>query len=288
MKYWKLLCADLMMLLFCSSLVRAQDFETAIKEVIPQGVEIGMSSSSLKQTRPSLLDGPTAANPRGEPHQTFMETQGLGKPGYVSFWYLTSNNRVVGVMKTKGHAGIAESVFVNQAQRLFVDLTVTLGTPSQEKILRKADESFIPVRADVWKDPASGLMIYFVATTKEITTAVIGPSDFPLSQVFIRPDPQRFPLEQPKEVSIRDIDRAPPEQQSGLVDQVPRSNEQLDAVPASGNHQESPRSNPRATNPREDEQTATPKNTNYVVWVLSAVVLLGLAAIFAVRKSRSY
>ena len=288
MRFFKILCADLMVLIFCSSFVRSQDFGAAAKEIVPNGVEIGMLISDLKENRPTIFDGPSAANLRGEPHQTFMETQGLGKPGYVSFWYFTSSNQVVGAIKTKAHAGIAEAVFVNEAQRIFADLVSNLGKPFQDTILRKDAESFIPVRADVWKDPASGLMIYFVATTREITTAVIKPSDFPINQVFIRPDPQRFPLGQSKEISIRDIERSASEPQPVPAVQDPQSNEQSESVLAGSSHEESPRSNHSVTNKRQDEQTATQRNPNYVAWVLGAVALLGLAIIFAVRKFRRF
>ena len=59
----------------------AQDFDAAIKMLLPDGLETGMPVPILKSRRPKIFDGPEAFDPQGESHKIYMETQGLGKPG---------------------------------------------------------------------------------------------------------------------------------------------------------------------------------------------------------------
>jgi hypothetical protein len=62
----------------------------------------------------------------------------------------------------------------------------------------------------VWTDDATQLSFYFIATTKEITTAVVASSDFPMEQVLIRPDPKRFEVEDKAAQTVADLPRSPP------------------------------------------------------------------------------
>jgi len=225
------LCVSIAVLVFgCLAVVSAQDFESAISRIAPSGVRLGLDAEELKATRPDVYQGPSAAMPKppqtdSNQFSTYMEVQGMGKPGHVSYWYLLSQNQVVGVLKTTNLIGIDDKARVVAAQSLFRELTTLLGDSQKEPILRKGGTAFVPVRSDVWKDSESGSTIYFIATDKEITVAALAQSNFPIEQVFIRPNAERFPLENPAEASIRDLDRPdaakPPTTQHSLQAQAP-------------------------------------------------------------------
>jgi hypothetical protein len=194
------------------ALAKAQDFDAAISRVFPSGVYFGLNADQLKATRQKIFEGPAASIP-GSPQvvsnqfTSYMEIEGLGKPRSISYWYLLSENKVVGVLKITNTIGIDDQARMKSAQQLFNELTASLGGSQKESILRKGKTAFVPVRADVWKDRKNGSEIYFIATNAEITVAALTQSDFPTEQILIRPNAERFPLEKPADASIVDIDR---------------------------------------------------------------------------------
>jgi hypothetical protein len=197
--------------------VWAQDFDSAVSRIAPSGVRLGLSLEELKTTRPAVFEGPSATMPgsartASPQFPTYMENQGLGQAGHTSYWYLLSQNKVVGILKTTNLVGIDLEAGNLTAQRMFSELAESLGKGQQESILRKGQTAFVPVRADVWKNSASGQTIYFIATNKEITVAALAPSDFPFGQVLIRPNAERFPIEAPAERTIQDLHRTSPAQ----------------------------------------------------------------------------
>jgi hypothetical protein len=135
-----------------------------------------------------------------------MELQGMGAPGHLSYWYLCSHEKVVGVLRTRSLIGTDAGASKEAAQQTYRGLAEQLGSSGQETLLRKGATAFVPVRADVWRSK-EGRAVYYIATDHELTVAVVEPSDFPLDQVFIRPDPQRFPMEEPSQKSIADLER---------------------------------------------------------------------------------
>jgi len=189
------------------SSANAQNYKTIVREILPQGVELGISSESIKKLRSASFDGPTAADAQGGQYRTFMEIEGRGAPGATIYWYLCSNDRIVGALRTKNLFGVDDAKSVDEAQRIFLEIRKELGDSTQIATIKKGTRAFISVKTDVWKDSSSGLKIYFLATTKEITVAAIAPSDFPMAQVFIEPDARRFPLESRDERKIYDIER---------------------------------------------------------------------------------
>ncbi len=197
--------------------VLAQDFDSAVSRIAPSGVRLGLSLEELRATRPTVFEGPSATMPGSDrtaspQFPTYMENQGIGQAGHTSYWYLLSQNKVVGILKTTSLVSIDLKAGNLAAQRLFSELSELLGTQQQESILRKGQIGFVPVRADVWKNAATGQAIYFIATDKEITVAALAQSDFPLGQVLIRPNAERFPIEAPAERTIRDLERTSPPQ----------------------------------------------------------------------------
>lgn len=187
----------------------AQDLSAATGTILPDGVRLGMSTAELKKARPKAFEGPSASLPIGgysETHRTLMEVLNMGSPGHHSFWYLVTREKLVGVLKTRSLVGIDAGFAQSTAQQTYGQLSERLGAARQETLLRKGSAAFVPVRADVWRSQA-GTTIYFIATDHEMTLAVVEATDFPLAQVFIRPDPQRFPVEDPSKSSIIDIER---------------------------------------------------------------------------------
>lgn len=194
--------------------LKALDFDAAIRQISPPGVLLGTTATQLKTERANLFEGPSAFLPSIVGSQqapktfpTFMENQGVGRPGSLSYWYLVSEDRVVGILRTKSMVGLSPEVGVAEAQRLLSGLARLLGDARQETLLRKGAVAFVPVRADVWNDSTSGRTIYFVATDREITVAAVEASDFPLGQVFVQPNTERFALEKDTERTVHDIAR---------------------------------------------------------------------------------
>lgn len=287
------LCASIAVLvLICLDVVSAQNFESATSKIAPSGVRLGLNVEELKATRPDVYQGPSAAMP-GSPQAdskqfaTYMEVQGMGQPGHVSYWYLLSKNQVVGVLKTTNLVGIDEEARGTSAQTLFRELTSLLGVSQQESILRKGGTAFVPVRSDVWKDSESGRAIYFIATDKEITVAALAQSNFPIEQVFIRPNTERFPLENPAEASIRDLDR-PNLDKSPITQRSARAhgNPDLQSTPSTkAGTTDQLAKQPSASGGVIEEQN---KQRSFpVVLVFGAVVLAALALAVFYYKRRS-
>jgi hypothetical protein len=181
--------------------------------IAPDQVTLGMSLASLKAVRPKVFDGPEASRPN-DPQQrkwpTMMEIVDLGQPSQVSFWYLFSNDKLTGLLRTRNLVLVPPERRNVQASSLYAGFARLLGVPRQESLLRKGDVSFVPVRADVWTDDATQRIFYFIATTKEITTAVVASSDFPMEQVLIRPDPKRFEIADKAAQTVADLPRSAP------------------------------------------------------------------------------
>jgi hypothetical protein len=62
-------------------------------------------------------------------------------------------------------------------------------------VLRNGESGLVTVQAEIWRDDAAGCTACFIATTQEITTALVVPSHFPLNRIFMSPDPERFATE---------------------------------------------------------------------------------------------
>lgn len=200
--------ASLALFCFIACLASAQDFNAAVETIIPEGIRLGMGVADLQQVRPTTFEGPAVALPGGQDakmYRTLMEVQNIGAPGHLSYWYLCSHEKLVGVLLTRSLVGIDTESSKDAAQQTFSKFAQQLGSARKETLLRKGEAAFVPVRADVWRSK-EGRAIYFIATDREMTVAVVEPSDFPLAQIFIRPDPQRFPMEEPKR-TIADLER---------------------------------------------------------------------------------
>jgi len=196
--------------LFTVATLQAQNFDAAVNQIAPSGVQLGTFVEDLKAARTNLFEGPVATWPGVQQSKTypiFMENQGVGAPGHLSYWYLTAQDRVVGVLKTRSLVGISRESGEEDARQMFLRLSKQLGQARQETLIRKGVIGFVPVRSDVWNDPSSGGKVYFIATDKEITVAAVEASDFPLGQIFIRPNDERFPLENESERTVHDIAR---------------------------------------------------------------------------------
>lgn len=206
-------------LLFVAS-ADAAESSAAEALIAPGKVALGMSSAALKAVRPKAFDGPQASRPN-DPQQrkwpTMMEVTDLGQPSQVSFWYLFANDRLTALLRTRNLVLVPPAGRIAEASSAYDALYGLLGPPRQESLLRKGDSSFVPVRADVWTDDVARLTFYFIATTKEVTTAVVAPSDFPMEQVLIRPDPKRFEVEDKAAQTVADLPRSQPQDGDGAA-----------------------------------------------------------------------
>jgi len=201
--------ASLALFCFIACLASAQDFNAAVETIIPEGVRLGMGVADLQQARLTTFEGPAVALSGGQDakmYRTLMEVQNIGAPGHLSYWYLCSHEKLVGILRTRSLVGIDPESSKDATQQAFSKLAQQLGSARQETLLRKGEAAFVPVRADVWRSK-EGKAIYFIATDREMTVAVVEPTDFPLAQIFIRPDPQRFPMEEPEKRTIADLER---------------------------------------------------------------------------------
>lgn len=196
----------------CLSYADEEKFASIALKVAPSGVSLGMHFERLKAVRPTIFRGPSAEDPRKldggiQCYVTFMEVEGIGNPGHTSYWYLLDNGEVVGIIKTLSGSGVDEDVHEKTTRSLFFELTASLGSPEQRSVVRRDGVSFSSVRADVWEDSVSGRKIFFVATNKEITIAVLSKSSFPVDQVFIKPNFERFPEIDASTTSLGDVER---------------------------------------------------------------------------------
>jgi hypothetical protein len=178
--------------------------------IAPAQVRLGMSLADLKAARPKAFDGPSASktnDPQKRKWPTMMEVIDLGQPSQVSYWYLFSSDKLIGLLRTRNLVLVPPDAGNAEASSVYDAITGLLGASRQESLLRKSDTAFATVRADVWTDDVTRRSFYYIATTKEITTAVIAQSDFPIEQVMIRPDPKRFEIEDKGTQTITDLPR---------------------------------------------------------------------------------
>ena len=245
---------------------------TAEVLIAPGQVALGMSLAALKAVRPKAFDGPGASRPN-DPQQrkwpTMMEVIDLGQPSQVSFWYLFSNDKLSGLLKTRNLVLVSPEMRNGEASDAYDSLAELLGEPRQESLLRKGDASFVPVRADVWTDDVKRLSFYFIATTKEITIAVVAPGDFPMEQVLIRPDPKRFEVEDKTAQTVVDLPRSLPLGEGGeprasrtLVPSIPSQSQPKQVRPTTSVNP------PKADQPKDGAQS-------FGLWTLGIIVALG-------------
>jgi hypothetical protein len=224
-------CRRLLAGILLATSADAADFSAAEALIAPGQVRLGMSIADLKAVRPKVFEGPETRRPDDVQNRmwpTLMEVIDLGKPSQASFWYLFSNDKLIGLLRTRNLVLVSSEGRNAEASAAYDAFAGLLGVPRQESLLRKGDRSFVPVRADVWTDDAARLSFYFIATTKEITTAVVTPSDFPTEQVFIRPDPKRFEIEDKKSQTVNDLPRS----QAQAGESASRANESPASIPS--------------------------------------------------------
>ncbi len=253
--------------------------------IAPEKVTIGMSLAALKAVRPKSFDGPEAYKPADTKQRkwlTMMEIIDLGQPSQISFWYLFSNDKLTGFLRTRNLVLVPPDGRVAEASSAYDSFTGLLGEPRQESLMRKGDSSFVPVQADVWTDDVTHLSFYFIATTKEITTAVVAPSDFPIEQVFIRPDPKRFKVAENTDQSVVDLPRT---RQRTAVDAEKSRKEPALPFPSL------PQPNQVKQTPSVNKTKAEQTNKTYPSFeLLSLVIAIALGAMWmgwrATSKSR--
>lgn len=277
-------CLALLAVMLLTATANAADPSAAEALIAPGQVTLGMSVAALKAIRPKAFDGPEASRPN-DPQQrkwpTMMEVIDLGKPSQVSFWYLFSNDKLSALLRTRNLVLVSPEGRNAEASAAYHAFAGLLGEPRQEALLRKGDASFVPVRADVWTDDATRLSVYFIATTKEITTAIVAPSDFPMEQVLIRPDPNRFEVEDKASQTIADLPRSQPLSK----DIAPRINKtpalSVPSLPQSKQWSPKPSVNlPKPEQPKDDEWS-------FGLWSLMIAIALAILWIMwrAISKS---
>lgn len=187
--------------------------EEALRSVLLPGVKLGMSVTDFKSARPDAVEGPMTSLPAsagtGEnvSYGTFMEALDIGSIGFSSYWYLTEGEKIIGCLRTRSMVGIADDEINRKASDSFSAMAEAFGEPKSDLAMRKGDNGFVKVKVDKWEVPSLDGTAYFVATNREITTGFIKCSGFPVGQVFIKPDDERFPLEDAATRSVVDITR---------------------------------------------------------------------------------
>ena len=169
-------------------------FAALEKMIIPENVSLGMSPEDFTASRPAALEGPT---PLGgvEGALSFTEILNQGSSTQVAYWYFFYEGKLGGVLKTQVAGLIGAEQSQVQARETYVHLVNLLGEPRSEPVLRNGESGLVTVQAETWRDDAVGCTACFIATTQEITTALVVPSHFPLNRIFLSPDPERFATE---------------------------------------------------------------------------------------------
>jgi hypothetical protein len=253
--------------------------------VAPGQVTLGISLIELRVARPNAFDGPEATRPNDPQKRkwpTMMEVVDLGQPSQVSFLYLFSNDKLIGLLRTRNLVLMSPDGRIREASSAYAAFTRLLGESRQESVLRKGDSSYVPVRADVWADDVGRRSFYFIATTREITTAVVAVSDFPIEQVMIRPDPSRFDFEDKATQTVTDLPRStvPGEGAAPIITPItksplPISHQRVDS------RQQSSVNTPEKDQSKDDTQS-------FMLWTLVSTITIGVAwlALRAASKSR--
>lgn len=265
-------CWHLLAGLLLVASVDATESSVAKALIAPGDVTLGMSLAALKTVRPKVFNGPEASRPN-DPEQrkwpTMMEVIDLGQPSQVSFWYLFSNDKLTGLLRTRNLVLVPPDERNAEALSAYDSFTGVLGDPRQEIFLRRGDASFVPVRADVWADNVAQLSFYFIATTKEITTAVVATSDFPMEQVLIRPDPKRFEVEDEAAQTVADLPRSQPKGEAGTA-----TIKKVRTIPSPSLSESNQVKPTRSVNTSKAEQPD--KNVQlFVLWALVITIALG-------------
>ncbi len=270
-------------------------FDAVVKRIIPSGVSLGASVEDLRLARQNVFAGPgiimptPSGAPEAQQNESFMEIVNMGQPGFQSFWYLCSRGRVVGVLNVKSLQGLPSDSSQVEARNLFAYFARELGASEQEELMRKGQDAFVPVRADTWVDRQTGLKIYYIATDHELTVAAVTQSAFPLEQIFIRPDPHRFRIEQPAKRTLRDIDRPPVQNTERHV--IQKSTQAHEAIPR---HDTQPQERGQTQATRSSDNTSRAKpaheraassggNSSILIWISAAAVAI-IAAILLFKR----
>ncbi len=200
------------LLLACGN-TALSDIKNVQAAILPHGVVLGMSTETLKKIRTNIFPGPgKPATNDNQGHndlgyESFMEIEGMGKPGHVSYWFFAQNGEVIGVVRTRALIGVSDLTTLQEPDGLYRLLAHEMGSASSRPILRKGKNAFVPVQADVWKDASTGWQGYYVATDQELSLAIVDPARFPLAEVFINPQDSRFELEPSDQRTIHDRGR---------------------------------------------------------------------------------
>ena len=266
------ICRSLLVGVLLVATAEGAELSPAEVLIAPRRVALGMSLAALKEARPNAFEGPEASRPN-DPQQrkwrTMMEVIDLGQPSQASFWYLFSNDKLSGLLKTRNLVLVSPASRNSEASDAYDAFAELLGEPRQETLLRKGDASFVLVRADVWTDDVKRISFYFIATTKEITTAVVSPSDFPMEQVLIRPDPERFEVEDKTAQTVVDLPRSQPLGGDGKLG----PSKTLVPSISSQSHQKKARQTTSVNSQKADQ----PKDEvpSFGLWTLGIVIALG-------------
>lgn len=190
--------------------------EEALRLILLPDVKLGMSVTDFKSARPDAVEGPMTSLPPSEgsgenvKYETFMEALDVDSIGFSSYWYLTEGGEIIGCLRTRSMVGIAGDEVNRKASDAFSAMSAAFGNPKSDSVMRRGDYGFVKVKVDMWAVPSLDGIAYFVATNREITLGFIKRSGFPVGQVFIKPDDERFPLEKVAAPSVVDIPRPAP------------------------------------------------------------------------------
>jgi hypothetical protein len=266
--------------------LRATSLKAAVSSaaealIAPAQVRLGMSLADLKAVRPKAFDGPSASktnDPQKRKWPTMMEVIDLGQPSQVSYWYLFSSDKLVGLLRIRNLVLVQPEARNAEASSGYNAITGLLGASRQESFLRKGDTSFVTVSADVWTDDVTRRSFYYIATTKEITTVVLDQSDFPIEQVMIRPDPNRFEIEDKGTQTVTDL----PRRQTTGKDGAPKIKEESSRTVPSEPQPKMEMSPAYVTSPKLSESKINQWRVS--LWLL--FIAIALVVLFMVKRTK--
>lgn len=200
-----LLGITLIMHVFPSSINDAEYF------IAPEKVKLGISIAELKIIRPNLIDNyvlSSHADSEKSRYIAITEAIDLGQPSAISLCYLFSEDKLIGIQKTRNFESVSLSQRNFEASASYYTLTKLLGNPQQKPVLRTGEKSFVSVSADIWTPATSNLLFYFIATNKELSVSFMTKSILPMDEILIYPDPERFEIESKDIQTVTDLPRA--------------------------------------------------------------------------------
>jgi hypothetical protein len=188
---------------------------SVIDKLLPQNIELGLSTEQLKAVRPAAARSPAALLPlSGQVSPSSFEMVERTSPA-TFYTYVFRDNILQAVIRSEPVVpDLAPTMIPAELNNL---LSQDFQFLRSEKIARASGTlEHFPVTADLWSDPKTGLQSYFVSTSQETTLILFNPSKLNGGNFFVGAD--KIPELKAGADAIRSQTKTDPKATPPLVD----------------------------------------------------------------------